>query len=466
MTNPEKYQAAMNKITPSAAWKEETLAKMQQLCQQDAAQPQQNETSKRWAVSRRVWGPLAAAAAFALVVVPLSLQNNNKTEMAAAQAEGSPSVQNEAAAPEQEMLNKSREYTPSLASAAEYASDQELPLIGWSDETGGTGGEVTLLAQTPEELSDANPTRNLPAEELPEHLPVWYAACGPEYSKALEMSMQQAADYLGLSLEKEPPKPLPQEAGSPECWPNQLRGTLMRPEYDPQRLVQEQLDKQVWQLDADSTHSLTLWSVAEADEPIKEMPYTSEEEGRQADTLALEQFGPMLGIERPAHESNASIEADGTRHVGQFQHFYYEAGPKGASLTQRFLDYSFKRVYGHVNQSGKLEMVRLVQPPQTPMAGEYPLCSLEDAKTAVMEKVAAEQQKGLIDYTLDKEDIVSWRLEYTADQMNPWVQPIYVFTFQTPLTPEQAQYDFQGMEQYQVYTEYQVSALAPEYQIP
>lgn len=466
MTNPEKYQAAMDKITPSAAWKEDTLAKMQQLFQQGTVQPQQSEKSKRWAVSRRVWGPLAAAAVFALVVVPLSLQNNDKTEMAAAQAEGKTNVQNEAAVPEQEMLNKSREYTPSLTGAAEFSSDQDLPLISWSDETGGTGEEVTLLAQTPEELSDANPTRDLPAEELPKHLPVWYAACGPEHSKALERSLQQVADYLKLPLVQEPAAPMPQGTGAPECWPNQAKGTLMHPEYDLQRPVQKQPEKQVWQLDANSTHSLTLWSGAEAEGAAKEMPYTSEEEGRKADTLALEQFGAMLGIERPAHESNASIEADGTRHVGQFQHFYYDAGPEGASLTQRFLDYSFKRVYGHMNQSGKLEMVRLVQPPQTPMAGEYPLRSLEDAKMAVMEKVAAEQQKGLIDYTLDREDIVSWRLEYTVDQMNPWVQPIYVFTFQTPLTPEQAQYDFDGMEQYQVYREYRISALAPEYQAP
>lgn len=468
MTNAEKYQAAMNKITPRAAWKEETLVKMQQLCQQDTPQPRQSEKSKPWAVSRRVWGPLAAVAVFALVMVPLSLQNNHKTEMemAAARGEGNPNAQDKAVVSEQEMLKKSREYTPSLTGAAEFASDQELPLISWSDETDDMGERVVLLAQTPEELSDANPTRNLPEKELPEHLPVWYAACGQEHSKALEKSLQQVADYLKLPLVQEPVGPMPQGTGAPGCWPNQAKGTLMHPKYDPRRSVQDQPEKQVWQLNADRTHSLTLWSGPQAEGADKEMPYTSEEEGRKADTLAREQFGSMLGLERPAHESNAGIEADGTRGVGQFQHFYYEAGPKGASLIQRFLDYSFKRVYGHMNQSGKLEMVRLVQPPQTPMAGEYPLRSLEDAKMAVMEKVTTEQQKGLIHYTLNKEDIVSWRLEYTADQRNPWVQPIYIFTFQTPLTPKQVQYNFEGMEQYRVYTEYRVSAVAPEYQGP
>lgn len=47
--------------------------------------------------------------------------------------------------------------------------------------------------------------------------------------------------------------------------------------------------------------------------------------------------------------------------------------------------------------------------------------------------------------------------------MNPYIQPVYVFTLKTPLTPAQAYYDFAGSEQYACYVKYKVSALPERY---
>ncbi len=463
MQNHEEYQNAMNRITPSPEWKASTVQKMHEIRQE---QPERQK--KPLYRTKRVWLPVAAAAAFALVLIPAVLHGPQMQAVAGGRTMEAAENASPADLCREDVCQEEICRDGTQEAAAEAAPKQDetvngLPILTWQESAPGKNKETVRLARNPSELNDGNPTLNLPQEQLPQELPVWYAPSGPKNGKALLERMQQTADYLDLPLLTYTIKEKPEGFPNPECWPFNAAGALMQPDYNPDEPFEAQTEKICWKLTSDGTY-VTLSKNGEE----QQMGMDSEELhsaalSTKADDLALEQFGELVGLRNPAHRCDPKIKWDGKVAYPRFSHFYYEEGQPGASIGKKLQDYCFKRVYGNLAQNGGLYMVRLVLPPNTPQAGSYPLRSLKDAQDALQETIRQEQENGLVEYKLGTENIVTWKLEYEQSRTNEWIQPVYVFTLETPLTPQEMEYHFEGSEQYKVYVEYRISAAAPEY---
>lgn len=215
----------------------------------------------------------------------------------------------------------------------------------------------------------------------------------------------------------------------------------------------------LWRLSASGTQ-LTLQNLSSAGSD--ETQYASLSAVRQADDAALAQFAGLAGLQTPAWQTPGASYTYAGKAIYE-DHFYYEAGGEADTISQKLFNYSFKRVYGLLGAGGELRLARLALPPETQVVATYPLRTLEDAQAALQARLDAELQNGWRDYALSSGDLVAWELEYDQDPMNPYIQPVYVFTLKTPLTPAQAYYDFAGSEQYACYVKYKVSALPERY---
>ena len=484
MTNHEQYQQAMNKITPSEEWKADTLAKMAL-----ARAEQERRAVPRLRLSPKKWVPLAAAAAFALVMVPAVMRGGTSdAALEMGNQKAGEAMQSSAvvyAVPE-EPENARRGAVGGMAPAEAELQDEDgltappeapveafdrmaeypMPVLTYGPQDAGFGGAVKFVARSPEELADGNPTRGLPQAELPAELPVWYAPCGEADSAVLYDRLDQAAEHLGLPLYTDPQEPMPQDS-NPDCWPSQIQGVLTdAPDYDPAKRRNEQWDKIDWEVSAEAS-GLTLVSGKSNSIGSDESQYSSEEPNRQADGLALEQFGALAGISNPVYFIRPSHNNDGTLSYEWFNHYFYEGGSPEDDLSRRLLNYSFVRVSGGLLADGTLERARVSAMPQTPLAGWYPLRTMEEAATtALARRLEADRQDQLIPEALTIRDIVDWQVEYESSRANPWIQPAYCFTLRTSLTPEEAFYELPDSEGYQVYVQYRVSALPEEYCIP
>ena len=468
----------MAKVTPGEGWKAATLAKMAEAQKEpgEAGQPgTRNPRVLRW---RKAALPLAAAAAFVLLAVPAALRSgllsggtaaaepqfaaaNDSAEAAAGGAAPSaPAEAPEAAAP--------RGYSEGSAktdgSGFDLGRVDGRPVLVWGETgSGGMGSEVVYLAKTVGELKTANPTYNLPQESLPAELPVWYAQSGQQGGDALPALLQKAADFLGLPLKADDPGPAPAGYPTPQLWPYSYTGRLVNADlWQDQLPAQEQpAGSALWRLNASGTQ-LTLQNLSSTGSG--ETQYASPSAARRGDDAALERFAGLAGLETPGYQApGVSYTQAGEAVYEWFTHFYYEAGGGADTISQKLFNYSFKRVYGSLGTGGELQLARLTLPPETQVVATYPLRTLEDAQAALQARLDAELQNGWRDYALSSGDLVAWELEYDQDPMNPYIQPVYVFTLKTPLTPAQAYYDFAGSEQYACYVKYKVSALPEEY---
>lgn len=457
MPDHKDYQSAMDKVAPSEDWKAATLQKMA------AARAQQEKTkaAPRLRVAKKVGIPLAAAAAVALLAVPAALQSGlfaasggtaPQTAMLYSAAAQDEAATSEAAMAEENMQDgmqaKGAPAAPRDFDLGEY---EGLPVLVLGDDSGGMGGGVTFVAERLDDIRGNNPTWNITANQLPATLPVWHAQSGGN-AAPLAGLLNATAEALGLPLVQDEAEEAPTGYPSPDLWPYSAFGDLMDPEqWDPERPLYEQEDPskaKVWSVSASGT---TVNAFRDGDGTLGDP--------RAGDEAALALFGELAGIETPGYELCTDVNYYGEENC--FQHFCFEAG--GATVTERLLNYSFRRVKGNLDGTGELCHFNLTFPPESETVGDYPLRTPEEAKAALQVILDEEQASGMREYDLSVEQVEGWQLEYAQSSMNPYIQPVYRFWLKTDLTPEDAFYENAGGNMYVSYT---VSALPEGYCIP
>ena len=319
------------------------------------------------------------------------------------------------------------------------------------DDSGGMGGGATFVAESLDDIRGNNPTWNISANQLPATLPVWHAQSGGN-AAPLAGLLNATAEALGLPLVQDEAEEAPTGYPSPELWPYNLSGSLMDPDHwEPELPLHEQLDPskaKAWNVSASGT---TVNAFRDGDGTLGDP--------RAGDEAALALFGELAGIETPGYELCTDVNYYGEENC--FQHFCFEAG--GATVTERLLNYSFRRVKGNLDGTGELSHFNLTFPPESETVGDYPLRTLEEAKAALQTVLDEEQASGMREYDLSAEQAEGWQLEYAQSSMNPYIQPVYRFWLKTDLTPEDAFYE---NAEGSVYVSYTVSALPEGYCIP
>ena len=469
MDNNKIYKAAMAKITPSEAWQKDTLEKLA-AAQAEASitlEPEKAQADQKASPSKTVklWKqmglPLAAAAVFALLLVPavrhFSSADTHLMEVIDT-SNGLQSTAPEGAVSYDTVTGAKPERA--VVSKAAPETYNGLPVIHWFKEISGRGGTWEFLARSPEDLVTQNPTFNLPTEQLPKKLPVWNAPAG-DSSAPLLRRLQTTATHTGLTLVMPDPEPCPDGYPVPELWPCYYAGKLMDPDtYRPDLPIWEQLEPSVWDISA-SLQSVTLTNSSSSYSDLRAP--SSEQMTRIGCEMAYNQLGSLVGINRPAYQSYSSVNYWGESIFESYQNFLYEAGHPSDPLEVQLMNYSFRRVYGSLSPGGSLDSVMLTFPPESSPLGYYPIRSLEDAKAALDKTLEEDRARSLIDYDISSDDIVNWRIEYYRSPMNAYILPLYVFNLKTPLQPSQTPYRFEGVSLNTVYVEYWVSALPDEY---
>ena len=326
-----------------------------------------------------------------------------------------------------------------------------LPVLVLGDDSGGMGGGATFVAERLDDIRGNNPTWNITANQLPATLPVWHAQSGGN-AGPLAGLLNATAEALGLPLVQDEAEEAPTGYPSPELWPYNLSGSLMDPDHwEPELPLHEQLDPskaKAWNVSASGT-TVNAFRDGEGES----------EDYQAGDDAALALFGELAGIETPGYELCTDVNYYGEENC--FQHFCFEAG--GATVTERLLNYSFRRVKGNLDGTGELCHFNLTFPPESETVGDYPLRTPEEAKAALQAILDEEQASGMREYDLSVEQVEGWQLEYAQSSMNPYIQPVYRFWLKTDLTPEDAFYE---NAEGNVYVSYTVSALPEGYCIP
>lgn len=454
MPDHKDYQSAMDKVAPTEAWKAATLEKLAAA----RAEQQRPKAAPRLRVAKRVGLPLAAAAAVALLAVPAALQGGmpsagggtavqSAADSAPAVAEYSQGAAPETGSTADAQLRDAAAGTRDF-DLGEYAG---LPVLVMGDDSAGMGGGVRFVAERLDDIRGNNPTWNIAAADLPATLPVWHAQSG-EYAGLLTGLLERTADVLGLPLVQGEVGEVPSGYPSPDLWPSDISGGLIDPEHwQPELPLYEQLDPskaRVWTISASGTSvNASRDGEGTLDDP------------RAGDEAALALFGELAGIETPGYELCTDVSFYGDENC--FQHFCFEAG--GATVTERLLNYSFRRVKGRLDGTGELRHFDLTFPPESEKVGDYPLRTPEEAMEALGAILEEEQASGKWEYDLSVEQVEGWQLEYAQSFLNPYIQPVYRFWLKTDLTPEDM--FFENAEG-NVYVCYTVSALPEEYCIP
>ena len=457
MPDHKDYQSAMDKVAPSEDWKAATLQKMAAA----RAQQERPKAAPRLRVAKKVGAPLAAAAAVALMAVPAALQSGLFASSGGAAAPSaalySAAAQDEAATSEAAMAEENMQDgmqakgAPAAPRDFDLGEYEGLPVLVLGDDSGGMGGGVTFVAERLDDIRGNNPAWNITANQLPATLPVWHAQSG-EHAGPLTGLLERTADALGLPLVLDEEEEAPTGYPSPDLWPYSAFGDLMDPEHwDPEHPLYEQEDPskaKVWSVSASGT-TVTGYRDGEGES----------EDYQAGDDAALALFGELAGIETPGYELCTDVNYYGDENC--FQHFCFEAG--GATVTERLLNYSFRRVEGNLDGTGELCHFNLTFPPESETVGDYPLRTPEEAKAALQTVLDEEQASGMRKYDLSVEQVEGWQLEYAQSSMNPYIQPVYRFWLKTDLTPEDAFYE---NAEGNVYVCYTVSALPEGYCIP
>ena len=469
MEQHELYKSAMDKVTPSDGWEQDTLQKMAALRAEMNSEKSSQKKKKNALSFRRALVPMAAAAVLTLVVIPTA-QNLPKisTQLFSGNAAAAYQFPETAQESPEEGTNAGDRPDTALAKDSVKVSRQSmdqtmhngLPVLNWVQENQGMGGgSYTDFYKDISDFKTQNPTQDLPTDQLPKELPVWYAPAGPENSIVLAERLQKTADQMGLTLLYEPdflpsyePEKVPDGYPHPELWPHYISGMLMDPQlYNPELATFEQKEgTRLWRTNTSGVN-LTLnrfdpWNPLEGQ-------FDDPKLAEQANRLAVQQFGSLIGLKNAASQPDTSQIT--------IESFVYEAGSPQDSIKQKLLNYSFKRVSASLTEDGQLGRVSLTDLPASPQAGTYPVRSLEDAKQALAEELAQADSE----IPLSVDDLLTWQIIYYSSPFNPYILPVYQFTLRVPQNPaELPQYcDLKNAEDYSLCTTYYISAIPDEY---
>lgn len=460
MENHELYKSAMDKITPSEHWQQDTLQKLAEARAQMAAEAE-NPAPKKKTIpfAKRAVPVVAAAAVMAVLVVPAAMrlpQGGKSGELAAAfDSKAAPEAlesMNEAAAAAEdsgepapatlfrnaaafpleagEMVSLRPQDTDPCPESAEEpgplqsAKTVKLPAVQFYQDKDSAVPHLVYTIRSLEDAATQNPTWNLPADQLPQALPVWQAHAGPENGRLLAARMEKAAELLGLVYLPDAEEPLPKDYPNPELWPELACGSLMDPAlYDPEQALSRQPEGAlVWKVQA-RQNALSLFGNSSRPKPEENPDFE-----REAVRRSLETFGPMLGTDTLAYSP------------GQTD-FWYDPGLAEDDIGQKLLDYSFRRLeVSGAYENGDSEFLTVSSMPSSPLLGQYPLLSLEDAKAALETKmqqnpplaIFADSPEQKIE-NLSSDDVIAWEIEYFEDFLSPTILPLYHFVVKVPV---------------------------------
>lgn len=460
MENHELYKSAMDKITPSDRWQQDTLQKLAEARAQMAAEAE-NPTPKKKTIpfAKRAVPVVAAAAVLAVLVVPAALRlpstDKGLASVAAFDSEAAPEAlesMNEAAAAAEGSAPKApvtlfrnaaafplkageqvslrpQDADPCPESAEEPSSLQstmvvKLPAVQLYQDKASCLPHLVYTISSLEDTATQNPTWNLPADQLPQTLPVWQAHAGPENGKLLSARMEKAAELLGLVYLPDAEEELPKDYPTPELWPELASGSLMDPElYDPElELFRQPEGALVWKVQA-RQNALSLFGNSSRPKPEENPDFE-----REAVRSALETFAPLLGTDTLAYSAG---EPD----------FWYAPGLAEDTISQKLLDYSFRRLeVSGAYENGDAEFLTVSALPSSPLLGQYPLLSLEDAKAALEKQmqqypplaILADSTEQKIE-NLSSDDVIAWEIQYFEDFLSPAILPFYHFVVKVPV---------------------------------
>ncbi len=491
MENHELYRSAMDKITPSAQWEQDTLQKLAK-ARAEVAGPAPEKKIRFHA--KRALPVLAAAAAAVVLVIPAARSLPAKSTAAADTAmegafddallEGAARAVDgaEQAAPFALFRNAGgpaleageeislRDALPDHpdpcpenqpAPAAEMAGGggSPAPVRWYRDEANGVSHEVYSIHSL-DDIKTQNPTWNLPQEQLPKALPVWQAHAGFENGRLLFDRMEEAAQILGLPLLKSPAEPVPTGYPAPELWPDFAAGSLMDPElFVPELPLFEQSREVVlWHLQAAQNYIQLDYA-----QPMVETVPDPELE-RTAVRKALETFGSMLGTDTLVYSPD------------EFG-FWYDPGLAEDAAGQKLLNYSFKRLeLSAPDENGDPRWLRISQMPSSPLMGSYPLLSLKEAKAALDARLKLEPPTAPLRESdpqpvknVSAEDVIAWEIQYFEGSFSPSILPVYHFVVKVPVKAD-ALFVPDGqkapLETDLVVADYYISALPDEFCVP
>lgn len=319
---------------------------------------------------------------------------------------------------------------------AEYAAPQlpqELLEPGeagfpFRDEDGGGGG-YALCVHTPDaaELAGANPTLDLPAEALPDALPVYRVQ---DDDAAILSALRKTAEALGdrlkegsVDIDRVSQKDI--AAGAPARSPTAFVHTENGLSLSMQKT---QVHFYAYAPDADTLMEFPGGLAGEA-----LCRYYYEHYGARLQPLAY-----------PAYEETGDYNIY-KQYLAQTS--LYEAGEETDSIAQKLYNYTFRRIELATDEEENLFVVNYTVEPET--IGLCPLRTLEEAKQALL---ASDPDV----------KILHWELAYYSSMLMDTIQPVYQFIIEDPAqgTPH---FEDGDAEDYKYVTYARVPALRAEY---
>lgn len=461
----DDYRAALGKLAPSSAWKEDTLRKMHALEEEISAPAPDSAPQPEKAVPfltklRRAALPVAAVLAIAILplttlrgcgsadgtsgmpsasfeksadAAPRAMDNGSMAPQEAGVQEES----KDSAAPWEDILVGSSAAAPTdgagtgndigadtsgnVGCAPVTHSDLEvtIPADGSTQfvftQDGGAMGSGGIVVKTPDaaELADGNPTRDLPAEDMPTALPVYRTMTD---SGEMYDVLANTASILGETLTEE------REGFSAETIPQDALDAGV-----PWRTPQAFLDTKSKLSLSFHHYTVHYYSYAEKD-TLMEAP-----EGLAGEALVryyYDNYGAKLQpLENPALETTGDYNF--YREYSS-DSLWYEAGEPDDTLETRLYNYTFKQIQLLTHaEDNDLSVVNYTVPPEE--IGVCSLRTLDEAKQTLLDGGAwigpAAEPGG---YDGAAVNILHWSLAYHVTDLSEILQPVYVFLIDTP----------------------------------
>ncbi len=490
----DDYRAALGKLAPGSAWKEDTLRKMRAIEEERGAPPPDAPWEEKRAVPfltklRRAALPVAAVLAIAIVplttlrgcgsadgssmmpqqkdtaAAPFTLSNGAPAR--AGDGEESSSVASASTRSTQEIADGPSAPAQSAEGNGDVGcaiirgpvthSDLEvtLPADGstqfpFTHLVEGMGGMGGFIVKTPDaaELAGSNPTLDLPAEDMPTALPVYRTMTD---SGEMYDVLANTASILGETVVEE------REGFDAETIPQDALDAGV-----PWRVPHAFVDTENWLSLSFKHYDVHYYSYANAasdaeDDALMEAPAGLA--GEELLRYYYDNYGAKLQpLENPALETtgNYSYYKDYSS-----DSFWYEAGEPDDTLETRLYNYTFKQIKLAVKQEDNtLFVVDYTVPPEEIGVGS--LRTLDEAKQVLFDGgawIGGDEPGG---YDGEAVNILHWELAYHTSDLSEIVQPVYVFLIDTP-DGSVPPFDDGEIEDYKYVTYAYVPALQEEY---
>ncbi len=484
----DDYRAALGKLAPGSAWKEDTLRKMRAIEEEQGAPPPDVPWEEKRAVPfltklRRAALPVAAVLAIAIVplttlrgcgsaggssmmpqqkgtdtAAPFTLSNG--APAGAGDGEESSSVASASTRSTQEMADGPSAPAQSAEGNGDVGcamirgpvthSDLEvtLPADGSTQfaftHQGGDGGAGRQIVKTPDaaELAGSNPTLDLPAEDMPTALPVYRTLTD---SGEMYDVLANTASILGETVVEE------------------------REGFDAEVVTKEYLDAGVpWQVPHAFVHTENRLSLGLKHYTIRYSSYAEAEllmeapDGLEGEELAryyYDNYGAKLQpMENPVMETRGSYSFYKKYH-GYL--YWYEAGEADDTIETQLYNYMFRQMrFAEKEEDNALQVVDYTVPPEEIGVGS--LRTLDEAKQVLFDGgawIGGYEPGG---YDGEAVNILHWELAYHTSDLSEIVQPVYVFLIDTP-DDSVPPFDDGEIEDYKYVTYAYVPALQEEY---